>query len=319
MLAPRRLVTTITIALAVACGAAAPAPSASPAARDIDIGAAPQGIAFDFGSVWVGASDKGEVERLDPASGTIQTRIKVGDPAKQSSRARVYHGVPVAVASGFGSIWATGADETLTRVDPKTLRIDSFPIGITGSAIAVSEDAVWVASYDDGALLHFDPAADRVAAVVRDLGTLQEIVAAAGSVWATSRSGHEVVRFDAKTGGITARIPVERNVQSLAIGGGALWVTRESPRGLLRIDPATNAVTATYPAEDAWGVGADIVFADDGLWLGNVARVDPASGKVLARATAPLGDEQIAMTLGGGSLWIVEATKIRQVPLALVK
>ena len=318
-MAPSRVALALAVALVTACAATGPSPSASPVARDIDIGGLPQGIVFDFGSVWVGASDKGEVERLDPVNGTIVTRIKIGDPARQSSRARTFRGVPVAVASGFGSIWATGADETLARVDPKTLQISSFPIGITGSAIAVSEDAVWVASFDDGALLRFDPLTNAVGAVIRGQGALQGIAAGGGSVWAVNRSGHELLRFDARSGTLTARIPVERNPQSVAIGAGAVWVTRESPRALLRIDPATNAVSATYAAENSWGVGGDVVIGDDGLWLGNVARIDPASGKVLAHATASAGDQQIAMALGGGSIWIVGTTKVRQVPLALVK
>lgn len=310
----------LVVFLTVACGAAAPAASPSPAAREIDLGGIPsQAVVFDFGSVWVGASDKGEVERLDPASGSVVTRIKVGDPARQSPRARNYHGVPVAIASGFGSIWATGADETLSRIDPKTLDIVPFPLGITGSALAIGADAVWVASYDDGALLRFDPKTNSIAKVIRDQGSLQWIAAASGAVWAVNRSGHELLRFDAGTGAITARISVERDPQSVAFGAGAIWVTRETPRAVLRIDPATNTVTATYPADEGWGVGAGLAFADDGLWLGNVARIDPSSGRLLAKATAPASAEQLAIAVGGGSVWIAEALKIRQVPLALVR
>ena len=48
-------------------------------------------------------------------------------------------------------------------------------------------------------------------------------------------------------------------------------------------------------------------------------RYDPATGKILAKATASGAVEQLALAIGGGSVWIAEATGIRQVPLALLR
>lgn len=311
------LAALLAVVLVTACASSTPAATA----HELDIGAIPsQGIAYDFASVWVGASDKGDVLRLDPTNDAVVSRIKIGDPAKQSSRARNYHGVPIVVATGFGSVWAAGADEALTRIDPNTLDIKTFPLGIVGSTIAIADDAVWVASYDDGALVRFDPKTNTAGTVIRGQGSLFGIVAAFGYVWAVNRSGHELVRFDPRTGTATGHVPIERNPQSVAAGAGALWVTRESPRAVLRVDPNQLTVTTTFPAEDAWGVGAGILFADDGLWVGNVARIDPSTGRVLAKSTAGTAQEQLALAIGGGSVWmVVDDGKVRQVPLALVK
>lgn len=302
-----------------ACTAAAPSPSAaaSPAVRLIDVAGAPSGIAIDFGAVWAGVSDKGEVDRLDPATGALLTRIKAGEPAKQSPRARNVHGTPVAIASGFGSIWAVGTDEMLFRIDPKTFATTAFPLGIVATGIAIGDDAVWVDSFDDGALLRFDPAAGKIAAVVRDQGQLQGLASGFGSLWVVNKSGREVLRFDAKSGAVAARVPLAAVPQSVAIGAGSVWVLGG---GLARIDPATNAVTATYVSEPGtgWGSGSALAFADDAIWLGNVARIDPASGRTLGRAVEPT-EEQTAIAVGGGYAWLVQNTKIRQVPVALVK
>ena len=315
-----RIVRVVALVLAAilssACSSATPAASS----REIDLDGIPsKGIAYDFGSVWAGASDKGDVLRIDPTNDTVLSRIKIGDPAKQSSRARNYHGVPIVVATGFGSVWAAGADEALTRIDPNTLDIKTFPIAIVGTAMTIADDGVWVASYDDGALVRFDPKTNTVGTTIRGQGSLLGIAAASGFIWAVNRSGHELVRFDPRTGAATGHVPIERNPQYVVAGAGALWVSRETPRAIQRVDPGQLTVTTTYPAEEAWGVGGGLLFADDGLWLGNLARIDPATGKVRAKATAPAGQEQTGIAVGGGSVWIVEDTKIRQVPLALVR
>lgn len=318
---PRRVLgLALALLLAtIACTAVTPSASspASPAVRLIDLGGLPSSIAVDFGAVWAGVSDKGEVDRLDPATGALLTRIKAGEPAKQSPRARNVHGTPVAIASGFGSIWAAGTDEMLFRIDPKTFATTAFPLGIVATGIAIGDDAVWVDSFDDGALLRFDPAAGKIAAVVRDQGQLQGLASGFGSVWVVNKSGREVLRFDARSGAVAARVPIAAVPQSVVIGSGGVWVLAG---GLARIDPATNAVTATYVPEagTGWGFGSALAFADDAIWLGNVARIDPASGRTLGRTLEP-AEEQTAIAIGGGYAWVAQNTKIRQVPIALVK
>ncbi|HYK97430.1 MAG TPA: hypothetical protein VEU77_03455 [Candidatus Acidoferrales bacterium] len=316
----------LTVAIlftAAACSSANPAPSAAAVAasgaREIDLAGTPTpSVVFAFDSIWVGASDKGDLIRLDKTDGHVLRRVPVGDRSKLSARARNYHGVPIAIAAGFGSIWTAGADEMLYRVDPTTGNTSAAPIGVIGTAIAVSDDAVWIAAYDDGELVRFDPAANKITGAANGLGSLEGLTFAFGSVWATSRSGHELLRFDTKTGLVTARIPIDRNPAWVTSGAGAVWVTKDTPRSLVRVDPVTNAITATYPA-DNWGAGVGVAYADNMLWLGNVARVDPASGKTTGRETTASAEEQLAIAVGGGSLWIVGTTKVRQVPVSKLR
>jgi DNA-binding SARP family transcriptional activator/outer membrane protein assembly factor BamB len=53
-------------------------------------------LAHGFGSIWVASYDLGEVERLDPETGDIIARIKVG-------------GHPAGIAAGAGRVWVTVA------------------------------------------------------------------------------------------------------------------------------------------------------------------------------------------------------------------
>src|SRR5713101_5535909 len=156
-----------------ACAAQPPLASAGPAvARDIDLGGSPTGLAFDFGSLWVGLGDKGTLARVDPLSGKIEKDVLVGDAAKLLPQSRVVHGAPSAVVSGFGSIWAVGADGMLARVDPATNEVTRFALGVVGGAIAAGDGALWITSYDDGALVRFDSASQAVSRTITGLGGL---------------------------------------------------------------------------------------------------------------------------------------------------
>lgn len=308
---------TWVVALA-ACAGAAPQASPSPAvATDVAVSGAPSGLAFDFGSLWVGLGDKGIVVRIDPATATITKQVTVGDPSKLLARARNTHNAPSAVVSAFGAIWAVGADGKLARIDPATNDATVIDIGVVGEALASGEGSLWIASYDDGALVRVDPTARAVTKTITGLGGLFGVAVTAGSVWAVNKTGHEVLRIDPTSGAVTARIPAERSPDWVAVGAGSVWVTRETPRAVLRIDPSTNAVVATILGDPTWGIGTGIAFYDGAVWSGFLVRIDAATGKVTGTFNGPT--EQRLLAFGGGSAWIADVTTVHRVPLALVR
>ena len=301
-----------------ACTTSAPLASAAPAAAtDIAPGGSPSELVFDFGSLWVGLADKGAIARIDPVSGMVTKAVTVGDPGRILRQARLAHGVPNAVASGFDSIWAVGADGKLARIDPATNEVTTFDVGIVGGALAPGEGAVWITSYDDGAVVRFDPTARVVTNTFTGLGGLFGVAAAFGSVWVVSKTGHEVLRLDPTSGVVTARIGAERNPDWVTVGAGSVWVTREDPRGVLRIDPSWNTVVATIPGAPSWGIGTGIAFYDGAVWTGFLVRIDPSAEKVAASFAGK--GEQVAVTFGGGSAWVADVLVVHQVPLVLIR
>lgn len=226
-------------------------------------------------------------------------------------------GAPSAVTSGFGAIWATGADGTLARIDPTTEAVTTFAIGIAGYQLATGEGAVWVGSQQDAAIVQFDPVSGKVVNTLRNLGLLFGIATSFGSVWAVDKGSHQVLRIDPKTGAVVARIPAERNPNFITVGAGSVWVTRATPGAVLRIDPATNVVT-TIPTEASWGSGVGITFADGAIWTGWLVRIDLTTNRVSASYAGPSGDQQNAVAIGGGFAWVVGDATLHRVPLALV-
>ncbi len=164
-------------------------------------------IAVGLGSV--SAADPGFITRFDPDSGRIQKLISI-DYTPQSS-----------VDVGYEAVWA-GTGLGVVRIDPATNEITAtIPSsqtgtarGLTSTAVAVGETAVWVANT-------FVP----------------------GSVFKTSRKRGSVSRIDPQTNVVVTTIPVGHEPFAIAAGYGAVWVTNRTDGTLSRIDPSTRSPT----------------------------------------------------------------------------
>lgn len=167
--------------------------------RPIRVGRGPTDVVVRDGTAWVANSASGTVSRVDTATGRASAPVRVarrqvlalaadargvwaattagpagqpiaivgldpgsGRPAPEALR--VPGGIPLRLAAGGGSVWATdigapfasanGAIRPagVTRIDPSRPAIAGGPIrvGATPGAIAVGAGAVWVANAGDG-------------------------------------------------------------------------------------------------------------------------------------------------------------------------
>ena len=64
------------------------------------------GLAVAFGSVWVAVLGSGNVDRIDPRTGRLVARLRVG-------------GTPVRLAVGFGTVWINDDDGRVIRISPR--------------------------------------------------------------------------------------------------------------------------------------------------------------------------------------------------------
>ena len=145
-------------------------------------------------------------------------------------------------------------------------------------------------------------------AVTRVLATSSQVDAMAvtrRAVWLAV--GGLVLRVDPASGRALVVPEVDRGapVVDLTAGAGAVWAVTSSA-GLLRIDPGTARLTAPNP-----GPVSAIAAGADGVWAvccqgrgprGRVARLDPASGRVID--TVGLPTRPLAVGAGPGAVWV---------------
>ncbi len=103
------------------------------------------------------------------------------------------------------------------------------------------------------------------------------------------------------------RVPVGEFTYGLAAGGGSVWVGGLGSGDVLRLDPATGKVVARVTA------GArifNLASAPGAVWAvgnasGTVARIDTKTSKVTA--TVPVGLQPYDVAWGFGSAWVSNA------------
>jgi len=176
---------------------------------------------------------------------------------------------------------------TLVRIDPAKNRIDDvIDVGYKPNDTAVAEDSVWAYNVGDNTVTEIDPQTDQV----RHTTPLSTLPA------------------DVTLG----------NGPLLAADAGGAWVVSYS------LDRAEDLLTRIYSGgrgrrDYTFGLGLNaVVTADHAVWVlgrqgprGFVLRIDPRSGRVLARRRLPewmSGPEGQGLAVGGGFVWVTNAS-----------
>ncbi len=133
-------------------------------------------------------------------------------------------------------------------------------------------------------------------------------------MWISNDGDGSISRIDPNTNQVVATIKMgpplcDHCLGTVAERDGTVWATSSSARlTLMRIDPASNKLTAS--SELPIFPSAMLSAGDGSLWLastldGEVVRIEPKTGKVLATVAIP-GVQ--ALTEGDGTIWATART-----------
>ena len=166
----------------------------------------------------------------------------------------------LAIAYAFGAVWVVAADETLTRLDPGSLRPTGAVANVAQSVehyepkIAVGDDALWVADAVSNSVARVDPVGLRVTRRVAKGGA--GVAVGSSGIWSTDSFGSVWRVAD----GRQAKVRTGAGAVDVAAGGGFLWVVNRFAGTLVRVDPRALRVTETIhlrgsPIAVAYGDG----------------------------------------------------------------
>jgi virginiamycin B lyase len=125
------------------------------ASATIKVGATADWVLVTDDAVWVAATKRYSLQRIDPSTNRIVARVPLSGEACSG------------LASGFGSVWVPlcGKTPALVRVDALANRISAMlpipPAGPEGG-ITTSPDSVWMVTDKSGTLSRIDPATNTV-------------------------------------------------------------------------------------------------------------------------------------------------------------
>jgi len=188
---------------------------------------------------------------------------------------------------------------------PAFIETGSTPVAIT--ALAASEDSIWMLSDAKTALLRIDPIANLIVAEMRLPAACSSILYAETALWVTCPTESRLLRIDPKTNLVDKRIDIPKEPVSLAAGESSIWVLCRKEGKIARIDPKTNKVSATIELNIPNADGM-IAFGEGALWASTpgfpVMRITPGNDKVAQQFHGEGGG---ILHFGLGSVWVSSA------------
>jgi YVTN family beta-propeller protein len=297
--------------------------------RSVLVGAALIGAAALFAAVVALARDEPEaalavavpanaIAVVDAVGGSVVAAIPVGRG-------------PESVVAGAGAVWvANVGDRTLSRIDPKTLRVTkTVGLGFEPTDLAADNAHVWVAGGFDHALWRVDRDG-----VVRLKTTFAErlplpggfergvagVAVAPGAVWLSH--GDEVTELDPTTGAVRRTVAAGGRWQrEVAVVGRAVWAGvngSRTPRTGLGLDRFDAARDGRVRFQKLISEPSEILVESDRVWVAvrfgsAIWELSPETGEL--QRTIPAGYHPEGLAFYDESVWIsneVEAT-VRQV------
>lgn len=240
-----------------------------------------EGLATGYGAVWVTCLSNGhlELDRISTALDSIAATLVLGPASADAS-------APVAI--GAGAVWVADSGGRILRVDPRTTRqVGALGSGLQATALAVADNALWVASWNT--LTPVYPRSRARGSQTR-LGTFarpRAIATGENGVWVTLEEDDAIARIDPLTGSMT-RIPTGDGPVDVAVGDGAVWVANRLGRSISRVDPTAMKVVATIQL-DANPIALAVEQNDVWVALGRppTTRIAPSGKPQHALATLP--------------------------------
>jgi YVTN family beta-propeller protein len=262
-------------------------------------------LAFGAGALWIRKSGDDKVLRIDPTTGRIVARIPVG------------FAYDTGIAVRGDDVWVTnGEDGTVSRIDAATnsvaatIRVGSYPLGI-----AATDDAVWVANHHSGTVSRIDPRRNRVVNTVpispaSHLRGPLHLVSADSQLWVADATDGAVVRVDPVRNRRTAAVLGSGPAcGGMAAGGDSVWIASGCDQNkVTRIDARTAGVAAVIELPEG-AIASDIAAGFGSIWAtttnGLLLRIDPKTNHIVAKRKLV---DTVALTTGGGSVWVIDRT-----------
>ena len=200
----------------------------------------------------------------------------------------------------------TRGDDAMTGVQAAEIVREYGPFSDASQVHGVTFDGTHVWFGAGETLRAFDPATGRV---VRAIDVVADAGTAFDGRYLYQLAADRIQKVDPTTGAVVATLPApgKGGDSGLTWAEGTLWVGQHRDRKIHQIDPRTGAVLRTIES-NRFVTG--VTWVDGELWHGTwegeqseIRRVDPESGKVLARLAMPEGVTVSGLESDGADLF----------------
>jgi YVTN family beta-propeller protein len=238
-------------------------------------------------------------------------RPRVAGPAAAVAVAGIVAAVLLTSGSGNG---ITVAANSLGFIDPRTNKVvGQVPVGIRPGSVAVGSGSIWVANEEDKTLSRIDARKRTILRTIPLFATPTGVATGKDAVWVAEGAAGALARVNPDLDEVTKTIENLAGAirvsggpkGSVAVGGRSVWVAYGST-AVARVDPASNRVIATGFAGFA---ASAIAYGEGALWIANatdntVSRFSPETNRKVGDVNVGRGPSGV--TVGGGAVWVAD-------------
>ena len=271
------------------------------ALRTFGTGSVPTDLAAGAGALWVanGRRTRAQfvgplattVSSIDTDSSAIRATVQLPPATGRTSNRTSNH-----IAVARDAVWVVNPDFSVSRIDPRSARIERTVAAVSAVAVAAGDGSVWTLD-DDDTLTRVDrsAAAPRVRLATNGLSG---IAVGAGAVWAVAPYDGLLWRIDPTPRVVQRTIPVGEGASFVTVGGGAVWVVNALRGTVSRVDPATNRLVATI---QLGGTPRSAAFGAGRLWVTVAGAEAEAASETAAAGALPASTCGRVVHSGAGS------------------
>ena len=263
-----------------------------------------------------------QILKQDPALELRTAPLKLAAHAQRSASLAIVGGAAALLAAAAAFVlsqtWggaAPGLDSVTPNavgvINPQSHRIVAqLPVGVRPASVVEGAGGIWVANLEDRSVSRLDPETKQLVRTISTGAAPTGLVVDRGRVW-VARADGSLAWIDPqynrliRAGKIVASPLYRVPDHRIAAGFGSLWVT-DSIGQVVRVDRATGRVQSRVDV----GTGAGGVAVGAGsVWVANsgygtVSRVD-TTGAVTA--TVPVGHGPTDVAYGEDAVWVAVA------------
>lgn len=144
----------------------------------------------------------------------------------------------VRVAVDGDSVWVTNGENTVTRVDARTLAVDPpITVGTGPIGLAVRDGVVWVANSEDDDVSRVTAGLTGPAPATHVAKAPIGVAAGDDAVWVISQDARRLTRLDVTTGKVLRSLAIDTRPRGIALGSDRVWIAGVEPNvvvGVLR-------------------------------------------------------------------------------------